>query len=1488
VLGVGALLLALAGRAPGTRASSPGAAASQAETVAQTDDSVPASEVTMIGATPSERGAGADETWGVGKGAAGAVVVRYSRSPEGQGEWSLAPGLQEADGQPLSGFVLDTLEAQGTSAAASPLAGQMTADGGGVLVGYVQQTKQVLLVREGGDPENPFRETDPSAESQLEPGERLLAFTRPPLIAPLDEAGGRAGAFVVPVREPASGVEESVLHWEGGVGRWTREPIELPSSAGREFRVLGIGASSPANAWLLAQLSAGVVTLFRREQSGGEAVWRPVALKSGGEAGEPLRVGGEDLAIPGARSERLRGQVLTVTGQGVWIDGERPEARASTTVFFNPEGAGPAQPSLKSWCSIEGSPSGAAPCDNPLPEALPTGPSRSIAWASSSGSTPFGERVITGLAEGVSLRLEGETFQPVLALGGSSGSAYGAAFTNPREGWLGDQRLPVQLTLAPAPDELTPWPVSFRHALLAVAPAPEQPAGSTSSGALAVGDDGEVARYEPGTGWTPESLIGANGRVQTPRLRAVAWPTPNRAYAVGDEGQMWLWRGETGRWEPDPGAPYQFEGNLLGVAFDPGEPARGFAVGQSGALLAYGKTWTQVPTCGNGVSQPCLPPEVARASFTSIAFAGSEAIVAYRILPNVDTNHYVGGLLVYEGSEWKIDGGAAEAMGANVPWAVAGLPNGAAAFSASDLVYEREGPGAAWRATPTPLPGGTEPGSLALFLEGGAVRAVVSGGVPNTYSVEKAAAAPPGSPPTLIAPYPLANDAEAGVLRQTASGWRDEEHELNDAREPPGNWTYYDTVYEPDPVSAVVIDPSGSEGWAVGGYVESEAHEGLLDTADAYRLGGEPVAPPGTGEYTIPVEASRFATFAIAGNAQCAAPCGDRAGAEIGPDVWLSAAFRRASIPGVRAFLYTGPRLVDPAAIDGPHVAADQFSYEAELKRYYALLHESPVPVFAAITPTDRDEDEQEALFENELGTFLPLGGTPQSRAELSPLSRPISRAASANGQSAYYAFTSNGPAGSVRVIVLDDASQAGEIGPEELTWLTGELGAARSAKMPAIAVGNPNLAAERAAGGHPGAAGAVQALVEDGASAYFFDSPEENVTVPLTYGGQSIPSFGSGTLGYVSYQGEKGGAFLGASGFLLAQVEVANPIGETNVVPVTARLIPSIGELALEAKSGTLLRRSQVAVFAGLARRPRAGNRSAAGGAVHPETDPYIPIPSDCVGVACASGLLPEYTFTSSNPSVGDFVTPNLQSPEPDAVLLGSNQQPIPDPESGLFCAYKHGTTTVTISAGGLSKSVEVTVQPGSVRQPCGPGPAVAPAIPQRPAPTPAPTPLGGGPASAAPVSLSAPPPPPPVPAPALKTPPAHAPAPVALPFLGPAVTGVPVFAIAPPPPPPPAEPTPPTGASVVSSPVEAPQREEDHEEAIESARADAVAYNSSEHEPLPAYLIGMLVLAALAGASTRGRIRRGRSAARVAPATISTIRTQRRMSDEAHRRRR
>ncbi len=1527
----GLLALVLTGVLSGAGTVAHAGAQGATEVTPQTDASLPARDVTMIGATPQEAGApGANETWGVGtpgdsSAGGGPLLVRYTT----EGGWSLGPTLLDAAGQPLAGFKLDP----------SPLAGAMTPTGAGVLSGELSTKQQVLLVRSAG---GAFQE--PSEAPPLKEGELLFGSSRAPLIAALDEGAGKAGALVVPVGESSQALENSVLHWDGT--HWTRETIEVPAASSEEFHVLGIGAASPTNAWLLAQLSsskypAGSVALFRRvrKESVGTWVWEPVALSPGAPDNEahPLTVpvtsvGGapptEPFTAVGTGSPpKIESQALTVTGEGVWIDGQRADVHtvkpASTTIFFKPEGEAAAGQVTASWCLIPaGAPSETPHCQHELPEALPTGPSRSVAWGDASTADPYGERVVTGLREGVSLRLEGDEFKRVLALGENSGAnpgaQLGAAFANAKEGWLGAEGLPVHLTLAPTPSELQPWPVPFRHALTAIAPAPGASTGALSSEALAVGDQGEVARFKPGEGWLPESLFGPGENIETPRLRAVAWPTPQRAYAVGDKGQMWLWRGETGLWEKDPATPPNFRANLLGIAFEPGNRARGYAVGSTevgagGVLLRYGKTWTQEAT---------LPPQVTGASFTSVAFAGSEAIVAYRRLVSIERDEYVGGILIENGSGWQVDQGAAALVGANAPLAVAGLPDGGAAFSTvgpeGTRVFERESASAPWQPTPEPITGATA-GSLALYREGGALRAIVtSGGSTENYRNENEPPAPAGFPPNLIGAYPIGESGPTdGVLRQTATGWSDVTHELDPAAEPEGGYVFYDLPYRPEPVLAVLAAPDGDEGWAVGG----EIHENTnLDTSSVERYPANVgVAPLGLGTSQIPIRTGE-ATFAIGGDAQCAAVCDDRANAGIGPDVWLTDALSRARQIGVRAFLYTGPYVTNDQ-VSG--LSKPAIPFEREFADYEAILA-SGMPAYAAASPQDLDARPEaqgsEALYDKAFAGFPRPFGYQEPTGEIGPATPegrpgehtgpgPEERAAEqserlpcvqAVGEECdYYALVSGKGSEQVRVIVLDDTR---EVDSTQLGWLVRQLQNAKAQHMPAIVVGNANLNAQITAGDVQ-AKEVAKVLLNDSASAsaYFYDAPEENVTAPLQVGAEKIPTFGSGTLGYVNVFDEESGDFHGASGFLLGEVDVAAYQSEksyatNNRAKVSVRLIPNIGELALEAKDGILLRRSEPALFQALARRPRAGSRARGEGDQEPEVDPYIPIPSNCVGSGCATALLPEYSFSSSRTDVGGFVKPNLISSDPHAVLESSEGEPVREPinpetgleesKSGLFCAYNAGTTTVTISAGGLSASLPVTVQAGSVRQPCGTVPLKEVKATQTtvaappPAPAPAAAPTGASPAPAVLPPVPPVPPVPPAPPVLVRPAPPH-PAPPA-PFFVPLVTPIALAAFVPPPLPPAANPTPPSGTSAVTSPVEAAQKEEEEEEATESVSNQAVAYRTPEHEPTPLYVLGAVLLAAFAGASARRRPRRGRRDLRVAPATLTGARAQRRLAED------
>ena len=1067
----------------------------------------------------------------------------------------------------------------------------------------------------------------------------------------------------------------------------------------------------------------------------------------------------------------------------------------------------------------------------------------------------------------------GATIGEIPGTGSTPGG--GAAFASPDEGWLGEDSSSgtatpqvLHATATPGADRLQSWPVPFRRPLLAVAAQPGTTPGEAGAQALAVGADGQVARYRPGQGWTGEYLYNSSGERQTPNLRGVAWPEPGRAYAVGDNGAMWLWQADTELWEPDSGKPLGFDGQLTAIAFSPTDPDLGYAVGKQGTLLSYGKAWTQ----------EALPSGLSEANFTSVAFAGAEAIATYRMLaPSAtDPSQEIGGLIVNDGSGWQVEP-EAQALLAGLPpkdtvlSKVAGLPDGGAVAAGPGIVIERNSspsPSSTspWHFSTEPLPEAQNVTALAAIEEGPSVRALVSldtGDDPNDSPLYEAIDNPPG--PALgeygvqLGPDPLPQSGY--LLRETATGWQDQEN--LDYPDPSGD----DLPGWPDAVLALLVDPSGDQGWAVGGQTGAEltlygqpgAHEDAqesVQTTGVMRYGAGP-APPQSTSTPISTPGDE-ATFAVGGNAQCASDCADSAGENLGPDAWLSGAISRAGqIAGLHAFLYTGARISPEARTLGSEAFALELSDYAEL-----LGTGGQLPAYAAASPSD----------------------VAPGSAGIGPFAQTIVPQGQAQGQevakgpagTAAYAFASPGAGGTVRVIVLDFSS--GALGTAQEAWLGEQLEVAKSSEDPAIVMGNANIT-NPGSGNYAQDAQAVERILSTStqrASAYLFDSPEENTSEAIGSGPDPVRAYGSGTLGYVSPPLNEPDDFLGASGFLTVSVDVAQRNAATNQAPVSAGLVPSIGQLGIDATDGTLLRRSHTALFEGLARRPIGGAervKSSGGDTTLEAPDPYVPIPESCLGGNCSRFIAPAYAFTSSQPNVGTFVESNPNSTNPREVLQ-VNGKPVPDPASGLFCAYNAGTTIVTLTTGGLSYSEPVTVQPGSIEQPCGTVPrtnppateesqAVSPIAPFAPAEEPPP-------ATNPSLSLTPPSPPPSPTAPAAHLPPA----PPALPLLLAAVAPLPLRAALPPPSPQAARPTPPSG----TSPVGALERERDEQGAVD------VVHNMAAYEPggnrLPPWSpLALIVIAAAAGASLRRRRSdRGPALARAGAGAGTGVRTHRR----------
>ena len=452
------------------------------------------------------------EVWGEG----GDSLYRFTEA----GGWELQPGAPVPAGGNVRferGF---------------PAAGRTTPAGGVaafVRVGGEEGEKPGLLVRDpGGAPH-----LAPQPGAALNEGESLFREGSGGLPEPLvafEAAAGGTGAFVAPATNSETS-QTAILSYDAS--GWTREPICLspagePCLAPAEpgFAAVAIDATSETNAWLLARSPTAGILLFHREE--GEWIEQPL----GGPLGEPFgskefEVGEEEVTV----EPRTVGQPLVVTTAGLWIDAQLGSgaAKSEATLYLKTDAGQPSEAEVvASWCELTAATSGGVSlCTYPLGNELSQGAGRSFAWPPDGGSAdPYGTRVVTGVGQGAILTLSGTAFTHQPLLGGTAGSAEGAALQSPTEGWLGAGAQPVRLTPTPHPSNLLTWPVPFSHPLTAIAPQPEAPVGAIGSQALAVGAEGEVARYVPGEGRQPEALLnGSQSRVD-PTLRGVAWPTP--------------------------------------------------------------------------------------------------------------------------------------------------------------------------------------------------------------------------------------------------------------------------------------------------------------------------------------------------------------------------------------------------------------------------------------------------------------------------------------------------------------------------------------------------------------------------------------------------------------------------------------------------------------------------------------------------------------------------------------------------------------------------------------------------------------------------------------------------------------------------------------------------------------------------------------------------------------------------------------------------
>lgn len=1555
--------------------------AAAAEDIFSPQLGLPATEVVAFG---SSLGQSSGESWAYGRlgptptyigGRAYSrqyALLEHSEPPPNsdvQPPWQVVPLPEGPEGKPLAG----ELEKEASPEIYGALAGQATQDGGVVLL-----SGQHVVIR---DPEGKLSLVPaPKSASEsgvLDPGESLLPPAPPSASQALTvpyaaiEEGAGTGMLIAPHEDggkQSSGRPESqpgVLHYdrEG----WSREPVQVEGEALEHFTALALAcggsqadpeASSPEDCWLLAGYGHSEIehlALYRRVRSSDPSgwSWRPQPVDDW-LLGEETPRSANGTTISSVRVGPLPpgAQMLTATDQGVWVDfaaylnGET-HATDVTELVFAPQSGSAASKVAGHWCYPAG-----VVCskEESLEAALPTS-YRSFAWPGSPSEAAV-TRVITGLPGRAMLELSKGSFAYTPGAGGGGGYGNGGAALHRSagkavEGWIATgvlaneagsdgegQSQAIDLTEHSEPNQLQEEAVPFRQPLLAVAQAPGTTPGDPNAEAFAVGVDGEVARYLPGEGWEPEGLYNAEGKpVQAshgegPVLRGVAWPESKRAYAVGDEGAMWVWQKEVGYWVPDPGRPFNFFDSLNAIAFSSRDPQIGFAVGKEGALLKYGKSWEEIAKQTVKTEAQRLERELGfeewRLNFTSVAFAGSEALASYR---DIASNQEAGGLLVYDEESvcvredeqvearthralptseracWHTEPSATALLDqqqSSVLSKVAGLPEGGAVAAGPDAVLEQESPGAPWHLSQAPLAEAESISALAAYREaGGPVRAIVSVDLDpelrpfidsdnSPWEQDIPAPTGPGEPPPLIGPDPLPDSGY--VVKETAEGWRDMEHEAF-----PVQASQKDMPLRPEPVFALLVEPSGRQGLAVGGQTynsNGRGSDGEAETAGAMRFPSaaeQPVAEAG-------LSAPRGQTSFLAGGlSECNEECYDLSNEHIGPEVWFKHALQTAGrIAGARAFMYTGGWTV--GASGG---RAGEETFRRELGHFKELIDETEgaPPVYVAATANLEPSGPDGSLFE---GIEPTEGKADGDGAE------DLRRLAGTGA----YALTSTGSQGTpVRIIMLDYSRNTLEFsagGESEAAWLKEELKAAAGAPEPVIVMGSDPLGFNipyrtgDTSGEAEDAASVSCILTETGASAsaYVFGYSGVNVKTEVTCPGhKAIAAFGTGTLGGNPADVYDSRETLYSSGFLLLSVNPGKPLG-SNAFEVTASVIPNAGRLAIHSVGGTLLRRSTATVMEGLARRPPAGmvieRQTSDESSAVPYPSLYDPIPADCQGSACADEVPLQYTFTSSKPDVGGFVLHEAASANELQVQFGPNHKPIPDEprnahgeptlgglfeenskgepvnergevvpraQSGLFCAYNEGTTTITISAGGLSYSMPITVRGGSVEYPCGTVPlknpptiyehSIAP-IPISGLPQPAPGPLSPQ------IQNLIPPP-----APVKSLPHLGHHVVYAAPIVPAALVGIPPLPLATSPATP--QPTPPSGTaqvpaqSPVSQTVGATEREEEVEGAYQHVH-NMAAYERPEGESTPIWPLALILIAAAAGAGLRpGRDREG-----------------------------
>ena len=287
-----------------------GAGATGGELVAQPVFGSPAGR--FLGASPQEA---PGEVWALARGRA--KIVRYTDSTG----WETMPGPFGPGEQPIGELEF----------APGALAGRST-PAGGVAILAQTESEQMLIVRDPGG----RLHAAPQPGTQLHSEESLFSSegSTGVLDVPVEEPGGRTGAFVVPATE--GGVtQEAVLGFDGA---WEREPICVGFAAAAR---LHDRRPPPSTRWRSTPAAPKTPGYWQRgqyrEKGSSSSRANPAAARAGKRSGASDALEGRwgrcsrrptpSFAQPSPTAPltvgitaRTAGQPLTVTSKGVWVD----------------------------------------------------------------------------------------------------------------------------------------------------------------------------------------------------------------------------------------------------------------------------------------------------------------------------------------------------------------------------------------------------------------------------------------------------------------------------------------------------------------------------------------------------------------------------------------------------------------------------------------------------------------------------------------------------------------------------------------------------------------------------------------------------------------------------------------------------------------------------------------------------------------------------------------------------------------------------------------------------------------------------------------------------------------------------------------------------------------------------------------------------------------------------------------------------------------